>query len=258
MLRAAFAAVTVPAVAFAQAAHTPRLGEKWVGADGNQREARIGLYVDRRAKADPELVRGLEINWRDFPYQQGTFPTQATEEDQSAQIGIQLEVDAAGVPGACRIVESSGLAAFDDHVCPHLLRYLRFYPALNRTGQRLGGTLSIRVSYFAGRVRMQRPGGGTIPVLWRPTPRPLAPIDSIAIGFGPDDGLPDSVGGISGWLRVEADGSVSACLLAAPTQIDSADIGICERLRAWKFEPARDRNGRIVASDYSFGVARPR
>lgn len=105
---------------------------------------------------------------------------------------------------------------------------------------------------------METSAGGIVSTLWRPTPKPLAPIDAAAIGFGPGDGLPATVYGTSGSLRVEADGSVSGCMLAAPTQIDAFDLKICERLRAWKFEPARDRDGRIVASDYRFGMSRPR
>lgn len=258
MLRGAVLALAVPAAAFAQTAQAPRLGESWVGADGNQREAQIGLYIDRSGDPDPELVRGLELNWRDFPYQQGQFPVPVSEGDETANVEIALEVDSSGVPQACHVAKPSGRAAFDAHACPHLRRHVRFYPALNRAGVRLGGTLEIRVRYTAGRVRIQTGSGGTVPMLWRPTPKPLAPIDAAAIGFGPGDGLPDSIGGTSGSLRVETDGSVSGCMLAAPTQIDSADLKICERLRAWTFEPARDRDGRVVASRYSFGVARPR
>ena len=105
---------------------------------------------------------------------------------------------------------------------------------------------------------MQTAAGGTVPTPRRPAPKPLAPIDAAAIGFGPGDGLPATVYGTSGTLRVEDDGSVSGCMLAAPTQIDAFDLKTCERLRAWKFEPARDRNGRAVASDYRFGMSRPR
>lgn len=251
-------ALIFPAIALAQAASPPKLGESWVGKDGNQREAQIGLQIDRSADADPELVRGLELNWRDFPYQQGAFPIAVSETDESEAVGIVLDVAATGVPQSCRVASASGRAAFDSHACPHVMRYVRFHPALNRSGTRLGGTLAIRVRYFAGRVRVETAAGGPPPTPWRPMPRPLAPIDAAAIGFGPGDGLPATVYGTSGTLRVEADGSVSRCMLAAPTQIDAFDLKICERLRAWKFEPARDRNGRAVASDYRFGMSRPR
>ena len=258
MLRGMLLGLIVPATAFAQAAHTPKLGESWVGKDGNQREAQIGLYIDRGDAPDPQLVRGLELNWRDFPYQQGAFPVPVTDTDEDADVSVMLDVDATGVPLACRVSKPSGRPAFDTHACPHLQRYIRFYPALNRAGTRLGGTLAIRVRYTAGRVRVQTLAGGPVPMPWRPTPKPLAPIDAAAVGFGPGDGLPATVYGTSGSLRVEADGSVSGCMLAAPTQVDSFDVKMCERLRAVKFEPARDRDGQVVASRYSFGVSRPR
>lgn len=251
-------ALTIAAVALTQAALPPKLGESWVGADGNQRDASIGLQIDRRAEPDPELVRGLEINWEDFPYQKGRFPVAVADaDDHSVAVGIVLDVAATGVPQSCRIATPSGTAAFDDHACPHLMRYLRFYPALNRSGTRLGGTLAIRVRYTAGRIRMETVAGGVVPMPARPTPKPLTPITAATVGFGKGDGLPSSVGGTSGSLKVEADGSVSGCMLAAPTQVDAFDIRMCERLRAVKFEPARERDGRAVPSRYRFGMARP-
>lgn len=249
----------IAAVALIQTAIPPKLGEPWIGADGNQREASIGLQIDRSAEPDPELVRGLQINWKDFPYQKGRFPVAVADaDDHSVSVGILLDVAATGVPRSCRIATPSGKAAFDDHACQHLMRYLRFYPALNRSGTRLGGTLAIRVSYTAGRVRVQTLADRVALTVARPMPRPLGPISAATVGFGPDDGLPASVGGTSGSLKVEADGSVSGCMLAAPTQVDAFDIKMCERLRAVKFEPARERDGRAIAARFSFGVARPR
>lgn len=252
-------ALAIAAVALTQAALPPKLAEPWIGADGNQREASIGLQIDRSAEPDPELVRGLEVNWTDFPYQQGRFPvTVADADDHNVAVGILLDVAATGVPQSCRIAAPSGKAAFDDHACPHLMRYLRFYPALNRSGTRLGATLAIRVRYTAGRVRIETAAGGVVPMAARPTPKPLTPINAATVGFGPGDGLPPTVYGTSGSLKVEADGSVSGCMLAAPTQVDAFDIQMCERLRAVKFEPARERDGRAVAARYSFGMSRPR
>lgn len=252
-------ALAITAAALTQSALPPKLGEPWIGADGNQREASIGLQIDRSEEPDPELVRGLQINWEDFPYQKGRFPVPVTDaDDHSVAVGILLDVAATGVPQSCRLVAPSGKAAFDDHACPHLMRYLRFYPALNRSGTRLGGTLAIRVRYTAGRVRVQTLAGGVVPMASRPTPRPLTPINAATVGFGPGDGLPESVGGTSGSLKVEADGSVSGCMLAAPTQVDAFDIAMCERLRTVKFQPARERDGRAIAARFSFGVARPR
>lgn len=251
-------ALAITAAALTQAALPPKLGEPWIGADGNQREASIGLQIDRSDEPDTELVRGLQINWKDFPYQQGRFPVRVADaDDHNVAVGIMLDVAATGVPQSCRIVTPSGTAAFDNHACPHLMRYLRFYPALNRSGTRLGGTLAIRVRYTAGRVRIETAARGVALTVARPMPKPLTPINAATVGFGPGDGLPASVGGTSGSLKVEADGSVSGCMLAAPTQVDAFDIKMCERLRAVKFEPARAPDGRAIAARFSFGVARP-
>lgn len=251
-------ALAIATVALTQTALPPKLAEPWIGADRNQREASIGLQIDRSGEPDPELVRRLEINWRDFPYQRGRFPVPVSDaDDYDVAVGISLDVAATGVPESCRVVATSGTTAFDNHACPHLMRYVRFYPALNRSGTRLGGTLAIRVRYTAGRLRIETVASGAVPMPWRPTPKPLSPINAATIGFGKGDGLPASIGGTSGSLKVEADGSVSGCMLAAPTQVDAFDIKMCERLRAVKFEPARDREGRAVPSRYTFGMARP-
>ncbi len=251
-------AFAVTAVALTQAALPPKLGEPWIGADGNQREATIGLQIDRSEEPDPELVRGLQINWKDFPYQKGRFPVAVADaDDHNVAVGILLDVAATGVPQSCRIAAPSGTTAFDAHACPHLMRYLRFYPALNRSGTRLGGTLAIRLRYTAGRVRMDTAAQGVSLMVARPMPKPLTPINAATVGFGKGDGLPSSVGGTSGSLKVEADGSVSGCMLAAPTQVDAFDMKACERLRAVKFEPAREPDGRAIAARFSFGVARP-
>lgn len=252
-------ALMMPAIALAQAVLPPKMGESWVGADRNQRDASIGLQIDRSEEPDPKLVRGLEINWKDFPYQRGRFPVAVADaDDYNVAVGILLDVAATGVPQSCRVVTPSGKKAFDDHACPHLMRYVRFYPALNRSGTRLGGALAISVRYTAGRIRMETVAGGVVPMPWRPTPKPLTPITAATVGFGNGDGLPASVGGASGSLKVEADGSVSGCMLAAPTQVDAFDVKMCERLHAVKFEPARDRDGRAIAARFSFGMARPR
>jgi hypothetical protein len=252
-------AAMVSAMALAQAGLPPKLGEPWIGADRNQREASIGLQIDRSTEPDPELVRRLEINWKDFPYQQGRFPVAVADaDDHNVAVGVSLDVAPTGVPQSCRIAATSGKVAFDDHACPHLMRYVRFHPALNRSGSRLGGTLAIRVRYTAGRIRMETAAGGVMPMVARPTPKPLTPIDAATIGFGKGDGLPPTVYGISGSLKVETDGSVSGCTLATPTQVDAFDIQMCERLRAVKFQPARERDGRAVSARYNFGVERPR
>lgn len=243
------------APALAQDSSVRMLGKDWVGADGNQRNAQISLQLDWSREPSAELVRRLEVNWRDFPYQKGSFPVPVGEEDKRAALRVVLDIDDAGVPRACRVTKPSGEAAFDGHACPHLLRHLRFHPALTRAGKRTGGELGINVNYSAGRIRMHMMGG-TVPSQWRPRPRPLKPIDAAAIGFSANDGLPVDVGGTSGALRVETDGRVSACTLAAPTQVDKFDLAICERLRAWPFEPAVDKAGKVVAADYSFGVSR--
>ncbi|MEG3180551.1 energy transducer TonB [Sphingomonas sp. LT1P40] len=245
----------LPVTALAQASSMRMLGKQWVGRDGNQRTAQIGLQLGQPANADPDRIRRLEINWRDFPYQQGAFPVPVGAEDHSQEVGVTLAVDDAGRPRTCEVTKPSGVAAFDAHACPHLKRYLRFHPALTREGTRTGDTLNIAVRYTAGRIRTYTVGG-TVPMPWRPMPKPLKPIDQAAIGFSPQDRLPPDVGGTSGWLRVEADGSVSACTLAAPTQRDSFDLAICERLRAWRFEPALDQWGQAVAADFGFGVSR--
>lgn len=249
-------AAALPAAVHAQEARTRMLGEEWVGADGNRRIAKVGVGI---RGDDKNLVRELEINWRDFPYQKGPFPVPVGEDDIDVDVHVFLDIDNEGVPRDCTgDVPSRRGAAFDDGACPFLLKYLRFYPALTRDGARIGGKFRVSVNYSAGRIRSYTGLGGSIAISvpWARPPKPLKPIDAAAIGFSSRDGLPAHIGGVSGRLRVEADGSVSACTLAAPTQVDRFDLGICERLRAWRFEPAADDAGTAMASEYRFSTAR--
>lgn len=239
----------------AQEARVRMLGKDWVGADGNQRTAQMGLYFDWSREPSAELVRRLEVNWKTSPYQEGPFPVPVGEADRAATLSVTLNVDEAGVLRACQVTKSSGEAAFDRHVCPHLLKHLRFHPALTRAGNRAGGEVSANVDYRAGRILVSTPGVIT-PAPSQPRPRPLKPIDAAAIGFSAKDGLPENVFGASGMLRVEADGTVSACTLTAPTHVDRFDLAICERLRTWPFEPAADQAGKAIPAIYSFGASR--
>ncbi len=256
MLRGAFLLTLLPVAALAQSGQSRGMGEEWVGADGNQRHAQMGIQFDRPLGADPALVRKLTLNWRDFPYQKGGFPVPVGEDDVSVTVGVSITVDANGVPTGCTVTQRGERAAFDAHACPHIQRYIRFHPALTQDGERVGGTLKLRVIYTAGRIRSY--SSGTVPTLWRPRARPVKPLDASAVGFSRADKLAAHVHGVTGWLRIEADGRASACSLDTPTMDDAFDMGVCARMRAWPFEPALDRAGKPVASDYGFGVSRPR
>ncbi len=253
-------ALILPMAAAAQEARTRMLGEEWVGADGNRRIAKIGVGLTQSFGEDKDLVRELEINWRDFPYQKGPFPVPIGEEDIDVDVSVFLDIDNDGVPRDCTgDVPSRRGAAYDDGTCPFLLKHLRFHPALTRDGARAGGKLRVNVHYSAGRIKAYTRLGGSIviPVRWTRPPKPAKAIDAAAIGFSPKDGLPAHVGGVSGRLQIESDGSVSGCGLSAPTQNDRFDLGVCERLRTWRFEPAADEAGTAMASEYRFSVERP-
>ncbi len=249
-------AAVLPATAQAQEARTRMLGEEWVGADGNRRIASVGVWIDRKDAAEPELIRRLEINWRAFPYQKGPFPVPLGEANARWDVPATLDIDDAGVPRDCRIDPAIRETAYRDHSCPFLLKYLRFHPALTRAGSHVGGTVRVWVKYTAGRIGSAAPIA-VIPERGLPIAAPLMPIDAAAVGFSRSDGLPRHVGGVGGKLLVQPDGSVSACTLTNPTQVDRFDLAVCERLSAWRFAPATDHRRNPIAGEYQFSVERP-
>ena len=254
---AAMALMLLPGAALAQDAPVRMLGEQWTGADGNMRLAQVMLDLGERNEpaSDPSIYRRLALNWQDYPYQKGPYPAAALALEQAGTVGVRLNIADDGAVRACTVVEPAQAPSLTAHACPHIRRYMRFHPVLTRNGERRGGAIDAKLSY-ALRPAIYAPAAPTRSESPRTPPKPLERIDAATLGVGRGAKLPRHVGGIAAALRVEADGTVSACELRSPTYVDAVDKAACDRLFRVRFEPARDAGGQTVAATHPVSAAR--
>lgn len=211
-------------------------------------------FVVERYQAVPGLYRRAEHNWRARRLQAGPYPAEAFAARKEGTVRVRLVVDTAGRLTACTVMAPSGTASLDRHACPHLMRHAVFHAALDDQGRRVAQTFDARVDYQLI-PRMQSPlfspGDGSTP------PRPLQALDAANAGIDRTTRRPPNVDGIGAALAIDPEGAVTACTLTEPTFDDALDRQVCDRARAVRFEPARDRAGRNVAGEHHFHLRWP-
>lgn len=235
------------------------LGEKWTIANGIPRRADLRITLRYPDRPPPELIRRVALNLHDFPAEKGPYPQAALAGEQGGIVRVELTIADTGVPTACTVARPSGVAALDTHACPHVLRHIRFYPALTRDGRRMGATIEASLRYSVIPTLPRVSASGMLPV---PLPRgkqalPLTSPEPAMTAVLSGRTLPPQIGSVGATLRVEADGRVSACILYRPTQIDEIDKALCERLTPIRFTAATDTDGQPFASNYPVAVLRP-
>lgn len=199
---------------------------------------------------EPGLYRRIAVAWS-RPPAGARYPAAAFAARQGGEVLVSLTVGPDGTPTACRITRPSGIAAFDQLSCRIALRGTGFYPGLDDQGRRFGGTVEGKVTFTPNLVQTvsmaTAPFGADTPLRY---PKPLQPITLDTLGIAPEGKRPQDYGLRWAILAIDAEGSVTACLLTSPTFDDSLDKRACDRLREQRFEPALDRNHRPVASRY--------
>jgi TonB family protein len=252
------ASLLVP-VAAAQAApaRAPALG-RMITVGGDSQEPQVELSLDQPQEAEPGIYRRIALNWRARTLQNGTYPAAAYAAGREGVLGLSLVIDDSGRLTACSVTESSGEPSIDAHACPHLTRNALFHPALDDRGRRHGGTVAARLAYtFRLYVNMPAPGGGSPdPAPIRP-PRPLEATGFASFAVAPGTRRPADVWGLGATLAVDSAGAVTACTMHSPSFIDAIDKAACDRLRTLRFEPARDAEGRAVASRFAVSAGWP-
>lgn len=249
----------VPGIALAQEAPARMLGEKWTTAAGLNRRAALQITLLPPGRASPELIRRVMLNLDDFPAEKGPYPQTALAGEQGGSIRLELTVSDTGVPTACSIIRPSGVASLDAHACSHVLRHIRFHPALTRDGRRAGATIEAYLRYSV------IPWAPTVgpnhlnPPVWQKGRRasPETSPDTAMAEVLKGRILPPQIGSVGAMLRIETDGRVSACTLYRPTLIDELDRSLCERLTPIRFTAATNADGQAIASDYPVAALRP-
>jgi TonB family protein len=237
----------------------PALGEM-LDIGGQNYLPQVGLTLHLPDGPEPGLYRRIALDWQEHPLQIGSYPAEAFAARREGEVALSLTIEPDGRLSGCTVTGPSGLAALDTHACPHLLAHTAFHPGLDESGRRFGGTVAATLRYML-RLTVEMPAGrGEASDTGPATPAaPLDPITLATLGIARGTRPPPTVGGIAATLLVEADGRVGACLVSSPSYVDSIDRGACDRLRRdVRFRPARDAEGKVVASRYTVSLPWPR
>lgn len=87
----------------------------------------------------------------------GDYPAQALKASQQGTTGFRVDYDANGVPTACTITVSSGVASLDETTCKIVVLRARFTPGTDRKGRTVGGSYTNRVRWVIPRTDLAHP-----------------------------------------------------------------------------------------------------
>jgi hypothetical protein len=219
-----------------------QIGEK--RSIGKQRIKEASLYIfwnedKQNLMRDPALDASIST------IEQGAFPVSGSL-PQEHILTVYLTIDENGLPKACGIIEPSEAVSINAHICPHLLEYARFYPALDQRGVPSAVSGNFYVSY-----KIQISGKGITPppvyvvAADNPNKREASPIYEIKkenIGITPESIASKKLTQIGISLGIDKDGIVGTCHFNTPTFDDALDRLICERASQLKFVSALDSN----------------
>lgn len=94
--------------------------------------------TDREPILRPEGKAGL---------QRIRYPSRALRGEEQGRVQTRLLIDRFGLPESCQVVSSSGFPYLDASTCRVLERYLKFYPALDSSGQATSGYVDQAVNW---------------------------------------------------------------------------------------------------------------
>ncbi len=206
------------------------LGSEWVNSQGNSRRAQISLQIESERGVAPGIYRPVKFDWPAGDLQKGKYPGNIAKEEEG-EVGLRVTIGLDGTVTACEITRPSGIAAFNDHVCPHILRYGRFVPALSDQGERVSKSYDAVASYeLAPRFYMAAPAGPIEPAKIRRAQLVELPILATA-GIDANTRRPPHVNYIAAVIGVGPDGKATGCTLHSATENDMLDKQICHSLK---------------------------
>lgn len=220
-----------------------QIGEK--RSIGKQRIKEASLYIFWNEDKQ-NLMRDPALDARISTIEQGAFPASESL-PQEHILAAYLTIDENGLPKECGVIEPSEAESVNAHTCPHLLKYARFYPALDQSGVPFAVSGNFYVSY-----KIQISGKGiTQPPVYviaadNPNKREASPIKEFKIedfGINPDTVSFKKLSEFSASLHTDKKGSVRLCHLNSPTYDDALDNMICKHASQREFVPALDVNG---------------
>lgn len=169
------------------------------------------------------------------------YPPAALDHNEQGTVGVLVRVNKKGEVSDCVVEESSGFASLDAQTCRIVWLRAKFKPAHDRRGRPVTSEKHDRITW-----RIAETEGSS--------PRSLS--GSLAGLISSDDYPPQALdrneeGTVGVVLRIDDKGTVGKCTIESSSGSDVLDAQTCRvlSLRA-KFEPARDRLGNPVPSEY--------
>jgi TonB family protein len=206
------------------------LGTEWVDAKGNSRRAQVGLTLESERGVSDGIYRPVRFQWPEGDIQKGPYPGNIAANEEG-EVRLRVTIGADGKMSACDIVEPSKVEAFNRHICPHLIRYSRFIPALSDQGQRLTKSYDAVASYeLAPRLYSVAPAELTAVPPVR-NARPVTEPVLATAGIDASTPRPKDVSYLAAVVSVSKDGNVKGCTLHSATEIDALDRQICDSLK---------------------------
>lgn len=223
------------------------MGAEWV-EKGQQRQSRVTLSMIDPREPDPSLYRTVEYDWEHSTLESGRYPPAAFAAGDEGSVHVRFAVDADGRPSNCAVAGSSGVAALDAHACPHLIANVRFFPALDTQGARVGSVAAATLSYELGLYMITGADGAPSSPGGKP-PAPRKPIRLAELGLTRETPHGKAYGATA-TMMIGADGVPVACNVTNPTQDDAFDFRLCDALMKLAFAPGTDGAGVPVAMRY--------
>jgi TonB family protein len=206
------------------------MGSEWVDKKGDSRRAQMGLDLERERGAEPGIYRPVTFDWPAGDLQKGRYPGNIAK-DEEGEVRVRVTVGLDGKLSACDIIEPAKIAAFNQHVCPHLIRYARFIPALSDSGERVSKSYDAWASYeLAPKFYTVAPPTTVKSIPIREASFVVPPTLATA-GIDSTTKRPPEASYIAAAIGVSAEGAVTGCTLHSPTKDDALDKLICDSLK---------------------------
>jgi TonB family protein len=173
------------------------------------------------------------------------YPSLALREEREGTAAFRVTVGKDGSVTGCEITTSSGHADLDEVTCANVTKRAKFHPAQDKKGNITTGT-------YANRIRWQIPemtSFVSIPLRAESYPQAPQPVSPMALQISKEDypasALAAGEQGTSIFtLDIDDAGKVQGCSITTSSGSVVLDQQACVISARWKFQPARDINGK--------------
>jgi TonB family protein len=195
----------------------------------------------KKGVESPPIPKGNPGIWANT----NDYPTLALREEREGISAFRVIVGKDGRVTGCEITASSGHSDLDEATCTNVAKRAEFYPAQDKKGKITTGT-------YANRVRWQIPEMTSFvsaPLRAESYPQAPQPVSRMALQISKEDypasALAAGEQGTSMFtLDIDDAGNVQGCSITTSSGSVVLDQQACVISARWKFQPARDINGK--------------